>query len=146
MFHTSGRRNHRNAIIALAFLAVITIAGYYLAPADATQNEETVEGTSATTAVTTNAAGGEPDICSDYSETDLPVSCSAAVAIAANSYPGNVTGITIYESEGTGMPFWDVQMLLNSVVQYRNKSVQGYAEVMVDEYTGAARLYQYTGV
>jgi|SRR3989344_1731964 len=34
MFHTSERRNHRNAMIALIFLAGIAVAGYYLAPSD----------------------------------------------------------------------------------------------------------------
>ena len=113
MFHTSERRNHRNAMIALIFLAGIAVAGYYLAPTGgenagttATPVAQDGSGTQSTTATTIatsvsdnaelqNSNTGESleSICLKHEGTVSKVSCQEARQLVLNNYEGNIASI-----------------------------------------------------
>ena len=141
MFHTSGRRNHRNAIIALAFLAAITVAGYYLAPSDDAQGRA-LQSTTATTPVTNTISNG-PDICQSYIGDDSIISCNEAVRIASEKYAGYVGSVDNSKPEGSEVFFWNVHMQLSEPIEHRGVLIEGIIDVIVDKETGDARIYRY---
>ncbi|MBI4019430.1 MAG: hypothetical protein HY364_04195 [Candidatus Aenigmarchaeota archaeon] len=135
------RNKHRNAIIALAFLAIITMAGYYLAP------EEGNGPLQSTTVTTSNDLKSDP--CDFYLSDNNGVTCNEGLIKATERYPGTVKSATLTNSDELGMPqsgipYWRIVIALSSPLTYGDERINGEIEVLVDRSQGRARLYKYS--